>query len=336
MKLSVIVICYNQVEYIQKAVDSVLCQKFKDDLEIIIGDDGSNDGSYELIREKYGNKSNIKIFQMSRDPNIRYLPYVRQCQIKLEALKYVEGEYFSILDGDDFFCDDKGLQKKVDMLDKKENTDIYSCGSNFWYYSDEKYIRKGVSERLREGRVLPRVYWQYYYIHVSTFVFRSVMIPCLPYAIIEKEYNDNIILFCALQYGDIYYINDTTLCYRQGVKNSIWSNGKTRDKNIRQVMEIDIANKINKKMWWETYYRYRSSVKYLLDNRVENENEDLLNLAKELECHETLELLNLDVNKKKRSNKRLLLKHFILQIACNIRWIKRHFWLQTRLGKYVK
>ena len=64
MKLSVIVICYNQVEYIQKAVDSVLCQKFKDDLEIIIGDDGSNDGSYELIREKYGNKSNIKIFQM--------------------------------------------------------------------------------------------------------------------------------------------------------------------------------------------------------------------------------------------------------------------------------
>ena len=62
-KLSVLVTCYNQIKYIEQAIESVLSQKVNFAYEIIVGDDGSSDGSYELLQQRYGKNSNIKFFQ---------------------------------------------------------------------------------------------------------------------------------------------------------------------------------------------------------------------------------------------------------------------------------
>lgn len=331
MKLSVIVICYNQLEYIGEAVDSILNQNLND-YEIIIGDDGSDDGSYEYINDNYGGLPHVKIFRMDRAKEGEQRPYVRQCQIRIEALKYVEGEYFAFLDGDDFYCDKEGFQKKINVMELPANSDVSACGSNFWYYLNGEYTCKGVSERLREGRVTKKIYWRHYYTSASTFVFRSSMIGQLNYEVIEKMYNDNIILYCAMQFGNIYYINSATLSYRQEVRNSIWSLGKTRDKHIRQVMEIDMANRINNKMWKESYYRYRNSIKYLLKNKVVDENKELLSLMRELECKEALGLCG----DTKRLSCKTIVKHFFLQRYCDIIWWKRYILSHTRFEKYVE
>jgi glycosyltransferase involved in cell wall biosynthesis len=44
-KLSVIVMCYKHKEYITQCVDSILSQKINYDMEVIIRDDGTNDGT---------------------------------------------------------------------------------------------------------------------------------------------------------------------------------------------------------------------------------------------------------------------------------------------------
>ena len=51
MKLSVIIVSYNEKQYLTECVASCLQQSFGKPYEIIIGDDGSNDGSIELIKE---------------------------------------------------------------------------------------------------------------------------------------------------------------------------------------------------------------------------------------------------------------------------------------------
>ena len=59
MKVSIIIVSYNEKKYLMDALDSCLRQTlFQDDVdcEIIIGDDGSTDGSIEqieIIKELY-------------------------------------------------------------------------------------------------------------------------------------------------------------------------------------------------------------------------------------------------------------------------------------------
>ena len=43
-------VSYNEAEYLEQAISSCMSQKL-DDYEIVIGDDGSNDGSIDLIKK---------------------------------------------------------------------------------------------------------------------------------------------------------------------------------------------------------------------------------------------------------------------------------------------
>lgn len=49
-RVSMLIISYNEKEYLSQAVNSALMQSYANK-EIIIGDDGSKDGSIELIEQ---------------------------------------------------------------------------------------------------------------------------------------------------------------------------------------------------------------------------------------------------------------------------------------------
>ena len=58
---NVIIVSYNHVESIERAIDSVLDQTFQD-YRIIIVDDGSTDGSVEIIKKYEHLNKNIKAY----------------------------------------------------------------------------------------------------------------------------------------------------------------------------------------------------------------------------------------------------------------------------------
>ena len=54
-KVSVIIPTYNRKVFIQEALNSVLAQSFQD-YEVIVVDDGSNDSTGEMIKDKFNER----------------------------------------------------------------------------------------------------------------------------------------------------------------------------------------------------------------------------------------------------------------------------------------
>jgi len=112
-RVSVLIPLYNRVDYIQEALESVLQQNYAD-IEVIIVDDGSTDGSDKIVSE-YAARDQVVMLQHPDGENKG-----QSASLNL-ALKHASGEYIAILDSDDLFVPGK-IAKQVDFL--KNNKEI--------------------------------------------------------------------------------------------------------------------------------------------------------------------------------------------------------------------
>ena len=117
MKLSVLVTFYNQKDYVDRALRSILLQNTDFEYEILVGDDGSTDGTLDKIKEwqaKYPNK--ISVYIMDRQEGKKYNSSFRASRNRINLLKYVKGKYFTYLDGDIIFAIIISFKSKLHFL----------------------------------------------------------------------------------------------------------------------------------------------------------------------------------------------------------------------------
>lgn len=127
-KLTVIVPSYNNGQYIRQALDSIIMQKVEFDYQIIITDDASQDDSPDIIRE-YERKYPDRILALYSDRNQKLFRNM------LKALERMNSEYFCVLDPDDYWSDNRRLQKAVDFLDTNPEYTIYGTNA-YKIYND--------------------------------------------------------------------------------------------------------------------------------------------------------------------------------------------------------
>ena len=90
-KLSIYIPAYNAIQYIEEAIESALNQTYTD-LEVVIVNDGSTDGTGEFLDEIYSNNPRIKIIHQE-NKGISFASNV--------AINNCKGEYVLQLDSDD-------------------------------------------------------------------------------------------------------------------------------------------------------------------------------------------------------------------------------------------
>lgn len=111
MKVSVIVLTYNQEDTIARTIDSILAQQQTDfDYEIIIGDDASTDGTRRVC-EEYQHRHPGRIMLMPQAPNKGVADNYFDC---LEAAR---GEFIADCAGDDRWCDPLKMSRQVRFLE---------------------------------------------------------------------------------------------------------------------------------------------------------------------------------------------------------------------------
>lgn len=114
-KVTVLMPVYNGEEYLREAIDSILSQTFAD-FEFLIINDGSTDGSVEII-ESYQDPR-IRLFHNESNLNLR--------TTLNKGLKLARGEYIARMDCDDVSLPQR-LAKQVKFMDL--HPDIGICGS---------------------------------------------------------------------------------------------------------------------------------------------------------------------------------------------------------------
>ena len=116
-KVSIIIPVYNMKDYLEEAIESVISQTYKN-IEIIIIDDGSNDGSEKICDDYSRLDSRIKVIHQEN----KGLSAARN-----KGLEIMTGDYVAYLDPDDVYH-----PKMIEMLhDKMINEDVDCVICNF-------------------------------------------------------------------------------------------------------------------------------------------------------------------------------------------------------------
>ena len=110
--LSVLLITYNHEKYISQALDSVLAQKTDFEYEIVVGEDCSTDNTRQILDEyKRRYPGIIRLLYRKRN-------FKRPTLNVYDTAMHCRGKYIATLEGDDFWTDEKKLQKAVDFLER--------------------------------------------------------------------------------------------------------------------------------------------------------------------------------------------------------------------------
>lgn len=117
MKVSVLIVTYNQRPFIVQAIESALMQRTNFDYEIIIGEDCSTDGTREIVKvyaDRYPNKIRALFHPHNLGP--QGLGFAGKNNF-IQTYKASRGHYLAILEGDDYWTDPDKLQRQVDFMD---------------------------------------------------------------------------------------------------------------------------------------------------------------------------------------------------------------------------
>ena len=138
--ISIIVPVYNSELYINRCLDSLLKQTYKN-IEIIIVDDGSKDNSLQLIKDYANRDSRIKVYtQSNQGPSVA----------RNTGLDNSTGKYIMFVDADDFI-DKNMVTNMVEGIKDDKNTLVLCDNSEIWaneieerklFDTDKNYIKK--------------------------------------------------------------------------------------------------------------------------------------------------------------------------------------------------
>lgn len=127
-KISVIIPCYNVEKYIRQCLESVVNQTMKD-IEIICVDDGSSDGTIEILQEFQEKDNRIKVIEQSNSG---------AGAARNNGLRIATGKYLSFLDSDDFF--EPNMLEESFLSAENYQADFVVFNSNQYHMDKERFV----------------------------------------------------------------------------------------------------------------------------------------------------------------------------------------------------
>ena len=166
IRTSVIIPVYNTAEYLEECLDSVIAQTQKE-IELILVDDGSDDGSLEILKEYAERYPFVTLLQQN---------HLYQGTARNRGLEIARGEYIYFMDSDDdirpelfekayAICE----EQKLDFLMFESKGFVYDPDDTELEIPEDIYDRTtlGIEDRLYTG---PEFWNRFYNLHGVLYV----------------------------------------------------------------------------------------------------------------------------------------------------------------------
>lgn len=113
--VTTIIPCYNRAQCIGDAIESALAQNIDGRHEIVVVDDGSDDGSVEVVKKW---ASNVRLVQQRQNGG--------PAAARNAGLQIASGKYVAFLDSDDVWLPGK-LQEQIQLLETNPDAVLVHC-----------------------------------------------------------------------------------------------------------------------------------------------------------------------------------------------------------------
>jgi glycosyltransferase involved in cell wall biosynthesis len=204
MKLSVLICAYNQEAYVEQAVRGALGQRTSFPFEIVIGEDASRDRTPEILKRlasENPDRIRLTINEKNFGMHGNYRATYDRCR----------GAYIALLEGDDYWIDERKLQKQVDFLDS--SSECVLCFHDVLVFeeggeTEHLYCRPGLPQITGLVDIL-----QDMYINTSSVVMRNG--PRYPEWGTDLEIGDWPYYIYLATFGKFGFINEVMAAYRK-------------------------------------------------------------------------------------------------------------------------
>ena len=222
--VSIIINCYNGEKYLEKTLNSIINQKYKN-FEVIFIDNCSTDRS-----------SNI--FKKIKDKRFKYFKTKKKLKLydgRNFALKKCNGDFITFIDTDDWW-DKRLLSSRKQFF--HSNKEVGFCFSNcFHYYESRNQFKIFYKNKLPSGYIMNDLL-KFYFVKMGSIILKKKII-------FQQKFNNNYNII-----GDFDYIIRISKKFKAMAFNDLLVNIRIHESNFTHN---------NRKMFYEEFNHWINS-----------------------------------------------------------------------------
>ena len=134
--ISIAMTTFNGENYLREQLDSILAQTIHD-FELVVCDDSSTDGTWNILKEYKNADSRISLYQNEKNLGVK--------KNFEKAMSLCKGEYIALSDQDDIW-----MPNHLEVLYNGMGDKLMSCGYNQLVDGDNRELLAGKSKKLKD------------------------------------------------------------------------------------------------------------------------------------------------------------------------------------------
>lgn len=167
--VSVALMSYNQEAYIRQAMDCILAQQTNYSFEVVVGDDGSTDGTRAIALDYQAKHPGI-VRVLPKEPNKKVLGNFR------DTVKACKGKYVAVCHSDDFWHSPEKLEKEISFLENNPEYGVIHTDAHFLLTSNGAVIENFNAKNqpdVFDGKIFEALIAGRFFINTLTVCFKK-------------------------------------------------------------------------------------------------------------------------------------------------------------------